>query len=546
VDRQWLVQKTNREYVEYLSRGASVSSALAQILINRGLKTPGEVADFFSCSAESLSEPLDLGGMEEALDAIEQARREGTRVMVHGDYDADGLTATAIMSESLRGIGLDVTPFIPNRFEHGYGFNPPAVEAAAHAGTGLIVTVDCGITSFEAADLASSKGIRVLITDHHEPVSANGGFQLPRAVAIVNPKLANTEISILAGSGVALKFAQALASLADSVPLVEENRAIVSGGIGPVFSGRRAGIRALLEVAGLAKRQPRAGILSFTVVPRLNAAGRVADPSEALELLMTTSDARAGEIAASLNERNLERQRIEEQVLSEALRMIDELGGEVPSALVLAGEGWHEGVVGIVASRIVERFNRPAVILSSSNGVASGSARSIPQFDIHDGLARCSEHLGRFGGHRQAAGLSLAVENMKGFEKALCRAVEDSVDDFTPTLKIDAAIDLREVTFRLAEELRRLEPFGYGNPEPVLGARSLDIMDARIVGNNHLKLRLRAGTTVLDAIGFDMGGLMDMLEETVRVDAAFSASINEWEGGRTIQMNLKALRPSSE
>jgi single-stranded-DNA-specific exonuclease len=563
VERRWFVQRTNPEYVSYLAREAAISPTVAQILINRGLKSPKEVSVFFNISVEDLDNPLALDGLEQAMDAVERARREGLRIMVHGDYDADGLTASAIMTEALRALGLDVFPFIPNRFEHGYGFNPPSVDLASREGAGLIITVDCGITSFEAAEHAARHGIDVVITDHHEPVIESGRPRLPKAMVTVNPKLSNPEIAMLSGAGVALKFAQALAfrypdilnierfldlaalgTLADSVPLMGENRAIVKGGVEAIFEGRRPGIKALGEVSRLVTRQTRADILNFTLVPRLNAAGRLSDANVALELLLSDSEDRSRSLAEELDAKNLQRQRIEEDVLNEALAMINKRGVTSAPALVLAGEGWHEGVVGIVASRIVERFNRPAVVLSVNNGVAKGSARSIPQFNIHDGLTRCAQYLSGFGGHRQAAGVRLNTSDIEAFERSFCKTVEQLVDDFTPTLNLDAAVKLRDVTFKLVGELQRLAPFGYGNPEPVLGVRGLDVVDARIVGSNHLKLKLRSASFPMDAIGFDMGDLLGMVEDTKHVDAAFCATINEWEGGRTLQMNLKGLRPS--
>jgi len=561
LDRRWFVQRTNPEYVAYLARAASISPAVAQILINRGLKNPRDVDIFLNSTAKDLGNPLALGGMAQALDAIDRARRNAQRIMVHGDYDTDGLTASAIMVEALQALGLDVFPFIPNRFEHGYGFNPPAVVLANREEVSLIITVDCGITSFEAAEHAARLGIEVVVTDHHEPVRESGTPCVPKVLSIVNPKLTNPEVAMLSGAGIALKFAQALAArypgvmdterfwdlatlgtLADSVPLVGENRAIVKGGVDAIFEGRRPGIKALGEISRLTARQPRADLLNFTLVPRLNAAGRLADASVALELLLSNSEEQSRVIAEQLDATNAERQRIEEEVLIQALAMIEERGMDSSPAMVVAGEGWHEGVVGIVASRIVERFNRPAVVLSIHNGTAKGSARSIPQFDVHEGLSRCAGHLIAFGGHRQAAGVRLKTENIGTFERSLCETVQQMVDDFTPTLTLDAAVDLREVTFRFITELQRLSPFGYGNPEPVLGARGLDVMDARIVGSNHLKLKLRSGSSVMDAIGFDMGGLLGMVEDTTQVDAAFCATINEWDGGRTLQMNLKGLR----
>jgi single-stranded-DNA-specific exonuclease len=560
MNRRWLIQRTNAEYVNYLSGAASISPALAQILINRDIKTPEDVSGFLSRAPQEISDPWGMGGIPEAVAAIKGALKNGTRVFVHGDYDVDGLTSTAMVVEGLRKLGLETVYFIPNRFTDGYGFNPPAVGMAREAGAGLILTVDCGISSFEAAEAAGAGGIGVIITDHHEPViePSTGRPLVPEALAVINPKLTNPELSDLAGAGVAFKLIQALAAefpgslapedyfdlaalgtIADSVPLLGENRTIVKEGLDAVFEGRRAGIRALNEVSGLNGRRARAGVLPYTLVPRMNAAGRLADAAEVVELMLSTSDGRAMEIASSLGRKNTERQRIEDIVLNEALGQME---GDYGHAIVLAGEGWHEGVIGIVAARIVERFYRPAFIFSIKGDTARGSARSIPEFDIYEGLTGCKDLLLAYGGHKQAAGLRIRTSELQAFGERISQVAASAVSDFTPTLKIDAAVDLREINFRLVEEIRGLEPFGCGNPEPLLGSRGLEVLYPRVVGNNHLKMKLRSQGYVIDSIGYNMGGLCGEMEEAGTVDAAYAANFNDWDGRRTLQLNLKALR----
>jgi single-stranded-DNA-specific exonuclease len=508
-----------------------------------------------------MSDPLLIGGMELALDAIEDAVKDGTRVLVHGDYDADGITATAILVDALRRLGLEVSYFIPNRFRDGYGFNPPAIEKARTSGVGLIITVDCGISSFEASELARASGIKVIITDHHEPeVDPKTGKPIvPEALAVINPKLLNPEMANLSGAGVILKLVQALGkrnpeishldaleiaslgTLADSVPLLGENRAIVTEGLRQIQESRRPGIKALKSVSGLDGRALTTGLLAFTLVPRINAAGRMSDASEVVELLLSESEGHANEIASSLNRKNAERQQIEEKVLSEALGILENKG--LRPAIVLASEGWHEGVIGIVASRIVERYERPTFILSINGDSARGSARSISQFDIFDGLSQCRDVLKSFGGHPQAAGLRLNTSDLEPFEEMITGIVAGLVDDFTPSLNIDADVSLKEIKMGLVRELRRLEPFGQGNPQPVLGTRNLEVMDPRVVGKNHLKMKLRDRSSVIDAIGFNMGDLCPMVEKSAQVDVAYSAGINEWQGSRNIQLTLKGIRP---
>lgn len=552
--RRWLLKRTNPEYIEYLSRAAGISPALAQVLINRGVKTPGEVQAFMSPGLDSMCDPFDIDGVGTLVDAVLGAREKGLRLFVHGDYDADGLTATAIMVGAMRRMGIETDYFIPNRFSDGYGFHPAAVEKAKAVGADLIVTVDCGITSFEAAEAAKASGIDLIITDHHEP-----GGGLPEALAVINPKLsARGPAAGLSGAGIALKAVQALSmkekaivpadyidlaalgTLADSVPLVGENRTIVREGLNALADARRPGIRALKDVSGLGNRELRAGLMAFTLVPRINAAGRLADATEVVELMLTESGQRAEEIARSLDFKNSERQKTEEAVLGEALEVIEKRG--YGPAIVLAGEGWHEGVVGIVAAKVAETFNRPSFVLSIKDGVAKGSARSVPGFDVHAALTMAGEHLLGFGGHKQAAGLKLSISELEAFEKKMNSIAASQMEDFTPVLDIDAEVDLRDVTFSLVRELGQLEPFGSGNPEPVLGARELEPINPRVVGSNHLKVKLRGGNCAHDAIGWGLGDLCDFVSQSATVDAAFAATINDWDGGRMVQLSLKGLR----
>jgi len=545
--RRWLVSRTNRQYIEYLSRSVSISPPIAQVLINRGIKSPSDVKSFLS--GGTFTEPLDMPGMKEAVEALIFAKKAGKRVLVHGDYDVDGVTATAIMVKGLRALGFDVQYYVPDRFRDGYGFGERGLLEAKNSGAGLIITVDCGITSFEACRCAKKDGIGVIVTDHHKPYIVDNAPLMPDALSVVYPK----EGESLSGAGVALKVIEALGlereefldlaalgTVADSVSLIGENRAIVREGLELLRPPLRAGIRALSEVSALNGRAIRTGTLSFTLIPRINAAGRLANAKEAVELFLTDDESRAAEIADSLNRLNTQRQKTEERVIEEALSIIEKKG--VLPAIVLAKEDWHEGVIGIVASRIMELYYRPTFMLSIKGQTAKGSARSIPEFDIHSGLLRVKDILLGFGGHRQAAGLSISKSNIGDFEQRICKIVEEEVRDFTPTIVIDADVGLNEITFNLTREISLLEPFGYGNPEPIFGSRGLEVINPRVVGNNHLKMKLRSGGTSIDSIGFDMGGIIERLNSGT-IDAVYTAAVNEWEGGRNLQLNLKAIRP---
>jgi single-stranded-DNA-specific exonuclease len=572
--RRWLVNRTNPEYIQYVSRTASVSSVLAQILINRGFKSPGEISSFLNPDISQLSDPFDIQGMKTAVDRIIAASKQGERVFVHGDYDADGLSSTAIMLRALKMLGIDCCYFIPNRMEHGYGFNPPSVKNAEQLGANLIITVDCGITSFEAAALCRKSGIDVIITDHHEPIRKENSvhdsrftFQdllLPDALAVINPKISNpdSEISNLSGAGIAFKVAQALAmvhdsrftfhdlldlaalgTMADVVPLTGENRIIVKEGLKLLKNGGRPGIEALKSAAGIIGKDLRTGLLLFSIIPRINAAGRISDAANVIKLLLTDLEDEANDIAISLNKLNSERQQIEEKVYQEALCKLRNQG--IRSVIVLASEGWHKGVVGIVASRIAEEFYRPVFVLSIEDNIARGSARSIPSFDLNRALSDCKELLKGFGGHKQAAGLELDSQGISCFEDRINSIADKRLaeEDFVPSLELDADIDFSDIGFNLTKEFAMLEPFGFGNPEPLLGSKGLEILYPRILKDTHLKMKLKQNNQSIDAIGFNMASFFENLAVTNRVDAVFTPTVNEWEGVRSIQLNVKALRP---
>jgi single-stranded-DNA-specific exonuclease len=575
--RRWFIRRTNPEYLTYLSKAASIPPVLAQILINRGIKTASDVHSFLNPGITSLSDPYDLPGMGIAVERIKAALARNQRVLVHGDYDADGLTATAIMVLALKKIGADVGYFIPNRLAHGYGFNPHAVDFAENFGADLIITVDCGTTSFDAAACAKGKGIDVIITDHHEPVRQStikghqpeekSGLLLPDALAVINPKLSGpgTQTSALSGSGIAFKTVQALSmdrdvplssddalsfldlaacgTIADVVALTGENRVLVKEGLPYIANPHRRGISALKEVSGLQGREVKAGLLAFTIVPRMNAAGRMGDAGEVIRLLFSSTDEEALAIAGELDRVNTERQQRDEEVYQEAVYQLHQKGYD--KAIVLYGKDWHPGVLGIVASRIAEECYRPAFIFSLEGDNARGSARSIPCFDLYGGLTTCRDILIAFGGHAQAAGLRLHIRDLPLFEERMNSIVRDSVkdEDLIPALEIDAEVGLSGVTGSLIRDLSMLEPLGCGNPEPLLGSRNLEVLNPRVVGNNHMKMRLRQGAFSIDAVGFDMGRLVGSIDPLSPVDAAFTPTINIWNGGRYLQLGLKALRP---
>ncbi|MDA8157326.1 MAG: single-stranded-DNA-specific exonuclease RecJ [Actinomycetota bacterium] len=561
MERQWVIQRTNPEYRDYLCKVAGISPALSQVLINRGIKTPEAVKNFLGAGASALGNPMDSKGVPEAAEIIKKAAASGKPVLVHGDYDVDGVASTSIMVGALKAIGASPVYFIPNRFVHGYGFHKDCIELAIQHGAGLVVTTDCGITGFETAGLAKEKGLPVVITDHHEPERGPTGCPLlPPADAVVNPKLTAGETE-LSGTGVAFKLAQALmgddalqfldiaalGTVADLVPLVAENRSIVKAGMELIESAGRPAIKALIEIAGASGKDITARLMSFSLVPRLNAPGRLESASEVVAFLLCSNESEAFERASRLDRLNKERQRLEENTFQDAIKKLEHLAGSAaPDSIVVAGEGWHKGVLGIVASRLAEKYGRPAIVLSIDGDYARGSGRSVPGFDLYGGLCALKEMLAGFGGHRQAAGLRISTGRIDGFREAFSSLAAASISEYRPVLKIDSDITLKEVNFGLVKETALLEPFGFGNPEPLFGAKELEVLSMKVVGNGHLKLRLRQGKSHLsyDAIGFDMAGSAPAIEDCLLVDAAFFPMANQWEGRKTLQLNLKGIRPA--
>ncbi|MBI5143240.1 MAG: single-stranded-DNA-specific exonuclease RecJ [Nitrospirae bacterium] len=553
---RWVVSRTNREYLQYLSAGAGISPALAQILVNRKISTPEDATRFLKGSTDNLRDPFLLPDMDRAVARIRKAAENGEMVLIHGDYDVDGLTSTAIMMEALRMIGANARFIIPNRLTDGYGLSESSVRKAASLGARLIITVDCGISAVDEVRLAASLGMDVVITDHHSQTG-----ELPAAVAVVNPHRAGSGYPFkdLAGAGVAWKVAEALAgrdramglidlaamgTVADVVPLVDENRIIVKTGLLAINAAPRPGVRALLQVAGAAGKPVTGTTIGFALGPRINAAGRLGDAAPVVDLLTTGREDQALAIAGFLHENNRQRQEIEAELLKSARAMIDPADTGVT---VACAEGWHHGVLGIAAARLADEFSRPVILLSVENGLAKGSGRSIPPFDLTGALTRCADMLEGFGGHHQAAGVRIQTARINEFRARMSEILAATLDGkpYLPSLRIDAAVSLSEVSYALAREIAMLEPFGCGNPEPVLGCKGVEPQEFRIVGKNHLKMRLRQGLSTLDSIGFDMGGDAGTLQGAGLIDAAFTPQLNEWNGRVSVQLNLKGVRAAS-
>lgn len=534
----------------------------AQVLVNRGLGSPAAARAFLAAGRSDLLDPFLLKDMDRLVAALREAIGPGRRLMVYGDYDVDGVTGTTILVHTLRRLGAEVDYFIPNRFAQGYGLNAGALEQIRERGFDLVLSVDTGTTGVAEAERARELGITLLITDHHEP-----GPELPVVPALVNPKRPDCPYPFkgLSGVGVAFKLAQALCgpdspipwesvdvvalgTIADVVPLVEENRCLVKEGLQALGHTWRPGLRALMDIAGGMKD----GVINttqvaFALAPRINAMGRMNDASFCVELLLTEDPTRAQELAQRLDGENRARQATEAEIVEQALEQATQhFDPERDRIVVLAGEGWHQGVVGIVASRMVEAFYRPTILLSiDADGNAKGSARSIPGFHLHEALSQVADLMTKFGGHAMAAGMSLPAANIPEFRRRLGEVARQMLPEPpVPGLKVDAWVPPEALSLDLVSEFESLGPFGQGNPQPTLACGDLTCLEARPVGKDgsHLKLRVAPpgiGGPPLDAIGFGMAAANPTIGG--RIDAAFVPEVNTWQGRDRLQLRLVDL-----
>jgi single-stranded-DNA-specific exonuclease len=566
----WELREGDSAAEKRLAATCGISPVLARVLANRGIVDEKSVGAFLMPDPSDMHDPFAMPDMEQSAARLWAAVENGEGIRVYGDYDVDGITSVALLVSVLRSLGANVDYHIPNRLVEGYGLNREAIEQAAGDGVSLLVTVDCGVSAIEEVDYASELGIDVIITDHHE-----AGSILPSCVGVVDPKRHDSRYPFkeLAGVGVAFKLAQAvwtlagrppcaadphkyldivaLGTIADVVPLQGENRIIAKAGLELIGRSSNHGINALLDVSDLSGREIRAGHVSFTVGPRVNAAGRLGDPSLGARLLLTDSAQEAAELAAMLDEENRKRQEIELSILREAWVPVSKMNTQTTRAIVLGSDRWHSGVIGIVASRIAELTYRPTVLISFEGDVGRGSARSIPAFNLYSALTECSDLLLKYGGHSQAAGLSIKAEDLDLFRERLNEIGHEwlTEEDLVPRVLVDAELGEDEICIELAMELERLEPFGYGNPTPLFVTRNMHVLERRNVGpdGKHLKLKLGRGGRVIDAIGFRMAGShVDVSQGFSEVDVLYSLEVNEWNGRREPQLIVKDLRKSQD
>ena len=556
----WTIPDCSPRAARTLAAELGVSETTASVLLRRGYRDAGAARAFLE-GAQPAHDPLLLGDMAAACDALRRALRAGKRICVHGDYDADGICATALAVLVLRELGGDVDWHLPTRFEEGYGVTGGTIARLAQDGCGLLLTVDCGITAVAEIAQAKALGVEVVVTDHHRP-----GPALP-ACPLVVTRPSEYPFPHLSGTGVVYKLLQTLAgddrvsrhldlvglaTIADVVPLVDENRFLAREGLRMLARSQKPGLQALMRSARVDPATVDEGAVGFRLAPRINAAGRLCRPEAALELLLTDEPEVASRLADQLEGLNRERQAVEERILREALAAVDAWpeSRRRRRGYVLASEEWHEGVIGIVAARLVERFHRPVVLIAGGDPEWKGSGRSPAAFDLHAGLAACAEQLERFGGHRAAAGLSIRPERVGEFAAAFADHVDQALDeaDLQPRTSVDAIVPASRLTLDLCAELQRLAPFGLGNPNVTLLVAGCELGDLAAVGEGrHLRFRVRqSGRDAASAIAFGLGPQLDVFRRGGAYDVAFRLEENRWNGTVAPQLVVKRIFESAE
>jgi len=568
--KKWLIKEQNPHLSKEFSTSFNISPLVSQLLINRGLVSVDQADFFINATLKDLYSPFLMKDMDKAVQRIITALQKKEKICVYGDYDVDGITATAVVLLFLREVKANAFFYLPNRLQEGYGLDIEALKKITCEGATLLVTVACGISDREPIQYAQSKNLDIIVTDHHEPPE-----KLPPAHAILNPKQQGCSFPFkeLAGVGVAFNLIMALrkalrdrgfwqqgqapnlkkyldlvalGTLADIVPLVDENRILVKSGLEVLSSGERAGIRALKAVSAVPEGPLSGDMVTYRLAPRINASGRLSTAATAVEMMITGDAGEAQRLARLLHEENMKRQQLEKAITADARTMI--AGQEhLKNPFVLASPSWHQGVIGICASRLVEDYYRPTVLISldEKTRIGRGSARSIHSFDLYRGLKQCAGLLNSFGGHKYAAGLSIAEENIPAFTKQFTAIFSAAMrdEDFIPFLEIDAQVPLSAISDDVVEDLEKLAPFGTANPEPLFCSNDLRSYSSMVVGNGHLKLKIKEAGCFYDAIGFNMGACPSLQEEEIKL--AFVPQFNLWQGIKSIQLKLKDIQGRS-
>ncbi|MCE5314967.1 MAG: single-stranded-DNA-specific exonuclease RecJ [Armatimonadota bacterium] len=565
----WKVMDCDEAAAQALSMDAGVSPVMSRLLVNRGVKTASDLKMFLDPSLAGLHDPYLLPDVEEGVERIADAIVSGEKICVYGDYDVDGVTSTALLVRTLRALKANVEYRLPHRQRDGYDIKPPAIDAAAESGCTLVVTCDCGINACSTADRARELGIDLIITDHHEP-----GAELPNAVAVINPKRRDSNYPFveLAGVGVALKVAQALVRLlghdeesflsrfvdlaalgtvADVVPLLDENRAIVKFGLDLMPKSKKVGLKTILRTTGLDGKAITTHYVGYILGPRINAVGRMDDAHTALKLFLTKDENEARILAETMERHNSDRKVEQERILAETSGQLESIDLASSRILVLSSDGWNPGVIGIVAGRICETHCRPTILIArdEASGMGVGSARSIDAFHMRDALARCSDLFTHFGGHALAAGFTIPLENISAFEERISAHAIDTISDeeLAPRIRADVELVPQDITRELANSLLKMEPFGEGNLEPMFITRNFKVLNYQRVGDgSHLKLKVQGWQGApIDCIAFRMGDMADRLELGGSVDLCYNIRLNTYNGVESVQLVGKAIKIGS-
>ena len=561
---RWSLLNPNQNTVSSVKKAFRTSEVIARVLANRNILNPNLARPFFTPNLDMLHNPYLMQDMDKAVERVLKNIKSGKPIMVFGDYDVDGTTGAAALYLAFQKFGADVTYYIPDREKEGYGLSYHGIEIAKDNGIDLIITCDCGINAFEQVDFANEQNIDIIITDHHTTDT-----ELPKAHAILNPKREDCEYPFkgLCGGGVAFKLITAIGNklnipltdyeeiiplitlgiAADVVPIKDENRVLVHHGLNILKNLEKPGLKTLLELAGL-KGHISVGQLVFSIAPRINAAGRLGDANRAVELLVTDDQDKARLLAKELDNENKRRQMIQQAVVDEALLKVNaEADLKNENALVLANAGWHPGVVGIVASKIKEEFNRPTIIIALENGSGKGSARSVAGFDLYEALTACKTHLDGYGGHPMAAGLTLSNQKLEDFKKAFIDFANERLtkENLQATLTLDSEMALQDITPRFMEFLDKLSPYGPGNMRPKFAIRNVEIAGVpKVIGKTgeHIRFKIKQGLKSYPAVGFGLSNKYEMLITGQPVDIACVVETNEWQGNTSIQMNVRDIK----
>lgn len=559
--KKWEYFDADEEKIKKLMQENNISELLAKILLNRGFEDYAKTQKFLYPKIEDLNDPFLLNDINVAVDRIIEAIEDKEKITIYGDYDVDGITSIAVLKKFLTELGANVEYYLPSRLEEGYGLNNDALLKIKNTRTNLLITVDCGISAYNEIEYAKSLGMEVIVTDHHECPE-----KIPDTLAVIDPKRRDNTypFNSLAGVGVTFKLIQAislklgldrkkylkyldivcLGTIADIVPLIEENRVIVKYGLMLVKETKNIGLRALIKLSGYKKID--SGLISFGIAPRMNACGRMGKADLALELLLTNDQEKANEIATSLNEINRERQEVEKSIIDEAVKIIEDNKLYEDRVIVVGSENWHHGVIGIVASKITEMYYKPTILICFENDIGKGSGRSVEKFDLHKALSSCAEDLLKFGGHEMAIGLTINKSDFEKFRNDINQYAENVIkEEMVPIVKADASVTSDFISIGKINELNILEPYGEANPMPTFIYKNIKVDGIRALSNNkHLKLLLKDGSSIYDAIAFNMGDMQYSIKIGDRIDVLHYLDINNYNNIERIQLNVKDIKKS--